>query len=313
MFDLSILIVNWNVKDLLKDCLQSLYDNKNGLNIEIIVIDNNSSDGSNEMVEAYFPQVKLIKNPKNLGFSIGNNQAIKASRGEYLLLLNPDARVMPQALKIMIDFIKAHPEVGIVGPKILDSGDVIQLTCARNFPTLSRLFFDLTALSKRFPKSKIFGSYSIGYWDHNDEREVDSISGACMLIRKAMLDEIGLLDENFFMYAEDTDLCYRAKKANWEIWYLPKAQIIHYGGQSSQMDIGKMTIVSQESMYKFFKKHYGIIHAVLFRIITIFSMLLWNFLWFFCGIFGIEKDKSKIEQIVRRNNEILQWAIGMNK
>ncbi len=309
MFDLSIIIVNWNTKGHLQKCLDSIYNNTKDLVFEIIVIDNDSSDDSVKMVKDSFPQVNLIVNQKNVGFAAANNQAIRKSSGEYILLLNPDTIVMPNSIKIMFNFIKSNSDIGIVGPKILGSDGKIQLTCARNFPTLPRIFFDISTLSKRFPKSRIFGSYSMGYWDHNDEREIDSILGACMLIRRKMLDKIGLLDENFFMYAEDTDLCMRAKKANWKIWYLPKAQIVHFGGQSSRIDIENMTIESQESMYKFFKKHRGIIYAHLFRILIAFSLLFWNLLWFLCYFFRIEKGRAKIQYIFKRNNEIVKWAI----
>ena len=198
--DLSVVIVNWNAEGYLMRCLDSVFNGMDGISHEVIVVDNASADGSVMKVREKFPSVILLENRENSGYGKANNQGIRKSNGRNILILNPDTIVMPGSIGKLVRFIDANKQFGAAGPKILNPDKTAQYECARNFPSPLTEFFVLTTLYKRFPKSRIFGSYLMTYWDHNDSREVDLISGACMLIKKEVFDAVGLFDENFFMY-----------------------------------------------------------------------------------------------------------------
>lgn len=291
MLDLSIIIVNWNTKDLLKECLKSIYKETEDILFEIYVVDNASSDGSSKMIKEGFPRVNLIENKKNVGFSIANNQAIKLGKGNYILLLNPDTVVLNRCLEKMLEFMEGHPGVGAAGCKIFDSsGNVDYFRSAKRFPTpFTRFFVDLS-LDKMFPKIKLFGKYSMTGWDRNDVREVDVLSGAFMFMRRETIEDVGLLDENFFILAEDIDLCYRIKKNNWKIMFNPDAKIIHHIGQS--IDRVKMTRLKNAiySNLLYFQKHHNAFASLSFRVLTSISNLIKTFKWI--GRFLFKGDKS---------------------
>lgn len=270
-FDLSIIIINWNVKELLRKCLNSIYNTVLNVSFEIIVVDNASKDGSSEMVKKEFPEVKLVINKKNLGFPKANNQAIKVSNGEYILLLNPDTVVRGNALEQMVDFLEDNPNIGAVGPKIFNDDGTIQFTCARNFPTLLASFSSIFLLRRLFPKSRIWGRSLMGYWDHKDNRPVECLSGACVMMRRKAIGNIGMLDDVIPMYFEDVNICYRIRKNNWINYYLSSAEVVHFGrGSKNKSSLGKkLEIMQIEAGDMFFKKHCGIFtyllnHAILF-------------------------------------------------
>lgn len=273
MIKLSVVIVNWNVREPLKECLESIFKTSRDMELEVIVVDNNSSDGSVEMVKEKFPSVVLIENNRNSGFGAANNQGIRISKGEYILILNPDTVIFPNLLQRMTVFLDQNSDAGAVGPKILNPDGSIQFECARNFPTPLTEFFVLSTLYKRFPGSKIFGKYLMSYWDHNDQREVELLSGACALIRKKVFDEVGLFDEGFFMYTEETDLFYRIKKQGWKIYFLPSAQITHFWGKSTDQIPHTMAVEARKSMELFFQKHYGLGAVIAHRAAIIFTSL----------------------------------------
>ncbi|MCK4326613.1 glycosyltransferase family 2 protein [bacterium] len=254
--DLSIVIVNYNSAVVLSPCLNSIYGREANTDFEVFVVDNNSNDNSAELVEREFPQVKIIKNKLNLGFSKGCNQGIQKSKGGYILLLNPDTIIKSHALEDMVGFMKREPDCGIVGPQIMDSDGTIQLSC-RSFPSFRNALFNRYSLFTRlFPNNRFSRGYLLSDWDHNQIREVDWVSGACMMVRRQALDNIGLLDERFFMYCEDVDLCYRMKEQGWKVYYLPEVRITHCIGESSQ-SIGCRSIIEHhKSMFQFYKKHY---------------------------------------------------------
>ncbi len=311
MIKLSIIIVNWNVKELLKKCLKSIFGTLVNLDFEVIVVDNNSSDGSVNMIKKKFPAVKLIINNKNVGFSKANNQAIKKSNSPYTLLLNPDTIIHLDALEILANFLDEHKDVAVVGPKVLNEDGSIQHECARHFPTPLSEFFVLTGLYKKFPKNKWFGYYLMNYWDHNDAREVDCISGSCMMIRKDILDKIGLLDEKFFMYGEDVDLCYRIKQVDYKIWYLPEATITHFAGKSSEKNANYMLYESCKSMEFFFKKNCGKKFTREYRIAVVIAILpifLAASILFFINY----RDKSRWSHILKKSKSLLLWALNLN-
>lgn len=264
--DLSICSVTYRAKDLLRTCLQSVYENTRTIRFEIIVVDNNSHDGTVEMVREIFPNVQLIVNDYNAGFTRPNNQALKVSRGRYALLLNNDTFVLPHALERVVQFMDAHPEAGICTPKVLNRDGTLQKQCRRSFATpwdLICYFFGLSAL---FPKSPLFARYLVTYKDENSPHVVDAVSGSCMLIRRQVMDDIGLLDERFFAYQEDTDYCFRAKKAGWQTFYYPEAQIIHYASQGgSRADPYRSIFEWHKSYWLYYRKNLAARYFFLFN------------------------------------------------
>lgn len=266
MVDLSISVVSYNTKELLKKCLKSVYENTHKVNFEVFVADNNSKDGSTKMVKEKFPQVNLIENKINVGFAKANNQAVKKSSGRYILLLNSDTIVLPNSLNIMTGFMDHHPQVGALGCKLLNPDMTLQPSC-REFPSFLTLFFELTFLDQLFPSNKVLGRYKLSGWDHNEIREVDQLIGACLMVRKKTIDEVGLLDERFHMFFEDVDWCYRIKKRGWKIYFLPKAKVIHYGSQSIKKANFNMFFTWHKSRYRFFRKMHPNISPFFLKII----------------------------------------------
>jgi len=271
--DLSIIIVNYNVEHHLRECLQSIYRNTKGISLEIIIVDNNSTDGSVDMVKSEFPEVKLIENCQNLGFAKGANQGLRENKGRYILLLNPDTIVLPNALDKMVEFMDENPRTGALGCKLLYPDGSLQPSC-RSFPTLITAFFENTGLEKFFPKNKLVAKYKMGYWDYNDLREVDQPMGSALMIRREVIEQVGLLDERFYMFFEEVDLCFRVKKRGWKIYFTPSVQIIHYGGQSARPTMPKMMIQGYKSKHKFFRKHYGILSEWIVKQMDIWGLIL---------------------------------------
>jgi GT2 family glycosyltransferase len=224
---LSIVIVNYNVKNLLKKCLESIFKYQKDTELEVIVVDNNSNDHSQEMLRRDFPYVKLIESKRNLGFSRGCNQGIKESQGRYILLLNPDTELTSGGFEKMIDFMDLNPEVGICGPMMTDQEGNLQFSC-RSFPSyLTAISSSQSILNRIFPENLLSQKYLLKEKNHSQIREVDWVSGSSLLAKREMLEKVGLLDERFYMYVEDVDLCYRAKMAGFSVFYFPKVLVIH--------------------------------------------------------------------------------------
>jgi len=235
LIDISIVIVNYNVKDLVDNCISSVYaSNDNKYNIEIFFVDNNSIDGSVNLIEKKYPDVRIIRNEKNLGFSKANNIALKQISGKYVLILNPDTFLEENTFDKLISFCKSDSKVGAVTSKLILSNGKLDSACRRSFPTFSVAFPRMLGLSKIFPKSKLFGKYNLTYLDENETYEIDSICGAFMFIPKNVIDAVGFFDEEYFMYGEDIDLCYRIKKSGYKIFYYPEVTTIHYKGSSTR-------------------------------------------------------------------------------
>lgn len=251
---LSVIVVSWNVVKLLRRCLQTLSEELSTINAEVFVVDNASADGSAQMVAKEFPQFHLIANDSNLGFAVANNQALKMSGGEYVLLLNPDTEVQPGALSKLIGFLDQNPKAGIVAPQLLNSDGSIQRSC-REFPTFAGMLYELLGLSKMFPSHPLFGRYKMLEFDHDYIRAVDQPEGACLMMRQSVIDEVGTLDEGFFMLFEEVDWCYRIKKAGWEIWFTPEAKVIHHYGQSIKQVKARMILSSHRGLFRYWKKH----------------------------------------------------------
>jgi len=253
--ELTIVIVSWNVRELLKKCLESIFENRADLALKIIVVDNASKDQTAEMVRANFPQVKLIVNASNLGFAQANNQGIKESQSDYILVLNPDTEIVDSALPTVLDFMKKNEQIGIVGAKHLNPDKTLQPS-VRRFPNLPVLFLIFSKIAKIFPNLKTISHYLAKDFDYQKSQPCDQAAGSFLLLRKKMLDQIGLFDEQFFIWFEEVDLCRRAKTAGWGAWYLPTAEIIHRGGQSfSQQLTLKNQKIFFQSAYKYLKKH----------------------------------------------------------
>ena len=254
---LSIVIVNYNVKYFLEQCLHSVQNACKGLESEIFVVDNDSVDGSVKMVRDKFPEVHLIENKENKGFSTANNQAIRKSKGEYVLLLNPDTIVEDDTLRKVVEFMDQHPDAGGLGVKMLDGKGKFLPESKRGLPYPSVAFFKVFGLSSLFPKSKIFSGYHLGYLDKDKTHVVDVLAGAFMLLRKSVLDKTGLLDEAFFMYGEDIDLSYRITKAGYKNYYYPGTRIIHYKGESTKKGSLNYVFVFYNAMIVFARKHFS--------------------------------------------------------
>ena len=252
----SICIVNWNTREDLRRCLRSLPAGAGALDLEIFVVDNASSDGSPEMVAGEFPHVQLIRNTRNTGFAHANNQAIRRCRGDYVLLLNSDTVVHPGALAQLVAGMESDPRVGIGGPKLLNADGSLQYSC-RRFPTFTAGIFRNNALGQRFARSKQVRDYLMTDFDHAVDAEVDWVSGAVLCIRRATLEQIGMLDERFFIYCEDVDWCYTAHQAGWKVVYFPAAVITHIIGRSSDLAVEAMVRAHHHSMTLFYWKHYA--------------------------------------------------------
>ncbi|PKL83342.1 MAG: glycosyl transferase [Ignavibacteriae bacterium HGW-Ignavibacteriae-3] len=255
MKDLSIIIVNYNVKEFLLNLLDSVLAASKNISIEIIVVDNASDDGSIEILKDKFPGVKLIANKVNVGFGSANNQAMKIAVGKYFLLINPDTIVREDTFEKMIGFFENTPEAGIAGCRVLNPDGSLQLACRRSFPGPWTSFTKVTGLSRLFPKSRILARYNLTYLDENKTYEVDAVSGAFLMLRREVFEKIGGFDEQFFMYGEDLDLCYRAQKSDFNIYYVHSTEIIHYKGESTKRSSIDETQVFYHAMHLFVRKH----------------------------------------------------------
>ena len=261
---LSVIIVNYNVKYFLEQCLHSVLNAGKRVEAEIIVVDNNSVDGSVEMIGQKFPSVRCLPNKENAGFSKANNQGIREATGQYILLLNPDTIVEEDTFEKIVSFMDLHPEAGGLGVKMIDGSGKFLPESKRGLPTPSVAFYKICGLSALFPKSKVFGRYHLRFLDENEIHEVEVLSGAFLLIRKTVLDKIGLLDEDFFMYGEDIDLSYRILKSGYKNFYYPHTRIIHYKGESTRKTSVNYVLVFYNAMIIFARKHFSRQHASLF-------------------------------------------------
>ncbi|MBE7549747.1 MAG: glycosyltransferase family 2 protein [Anaerolineales bacterium] len=276
--DLSIIVVNWNVKELLDACLQSLLKAVHStprLAIEIIVVDSASTDGSPEVVREHFSQVRLIASQENLGYAKGNNVGVETAQGRYLFLLNPDTVVQSDVLGRMVDYMDAHPEVGVLGPQLLWPDGSIQ-SSRRRFPTPGSLFWESTLLEQWFPENRYIRRYHLADQPATQPQKVDWVVGAAILIRREAWQQVGPIDPDFFMYFEETDWCRRSVEAGWETHYLPTARVTHYEGKSSEQVAAARTLRFQRSKLRYTRKYFGSSWASLLRF---FLWLTFAFQW----------------------------------
>lgn len=255
--DVTAVVVSWNVRDLLRRCLASLQEAKaEGLALEAVVVDNASHDGSADLVRSEFPWARLVENPDNAGFSRGCNQGAALGQGRSLLLLNPDAWLAPGSLAKMVRYLDSHPEVGVAGPRTFGCDGSLQ-SSRRRFPTAATAFLESTTVQHHFPALSLFRRYYCEDLPEDQEQQVDWLTGACLLIRRAAWEQVGPLDERFFMYFEETDWCWRAHHAGWRAVYLPDAEAHHAGGGSSAQDLPLRHIRFNDSRCKYAAKHVG--------------------------------------------------------
>lgn len=269
---ISIVIVNYNVKDFLLKCLRSIYRSHCDFSYEVIVVDNDSTDGSVEELSVLFPQVQFIQTGKNIGFGRANNLGSQHCRGEYVLILNPDTILEEQTLEIMYEYMQQNSDVGIAGCKVLNADGSFQVACRRGFPTPWASFSKLFGLQSLFPRSKLFAKYNQTYKPIDDTYEVDAVIGAFMFTRKSVLDEVGGFDPDYFMYGEDIDLCYSVKSKGWKVMYMHRTSIIHYKGESTRRSSINDMKHFYNAMEIFAAKHYS--NSKLFLLFLRFGIFL---------------------------------------
>ncbi len=287
--DLSVVILNYNTKDLTRVCLETvLHSTLVSYTMEVIVADNGSTDGSVGMVKKEFPGVILIQNRKNLGFAAGNNPGIKRAKGRYVLLLNTDTETPPDTIRTMIAFMDDHPQVGASTCKVLLPDGSMDPACHRGFPTPWVAFTYISKLEKLFPKTRLFGEYHQGYKDMNAVHDVDCIVGAFFLVRRDVILDVGLLDEDYFMYGEDIDWSYRIREKGWNIMFNPGVTILHKKKQSGRANMHRARRATTEVYFHtynwlFYKKHYEKTHPIL----SVFVRVFYGIRIFFLEKFGV--------------------------
>ena len=303
----SVIIVSWNAKDYLMQCLASVSPEACRFSMEVIVVDNASSDGSADMVAKLYPETILIRNSQNLGFSRANNLAIRESKGRYLCLINSDVKVLPGCIDALLDYCTQHPEVGMVGPTIIGRDGNLQRSC-RGFPTVWNMTGRALALDRLFPARKCFAGYSLSFWKQDSLRPVDILTGCFWLVRKQALDDVGLLDESFFMYGEDMDWCKRFWQHGWPIVFVPHASAIHYGGASSANSPMRFYIERQKADLQYWRKHHSRAGAFSYFLISGAHMLL-RAVGYSVASMLRRAQRAAYHYKVRRSLSCLKWML----
>jgi GT2 family glycosyltransferase len=270
---LSIIIVNFNAEKLIIRCLQSVYGTAGNLDCEVIVVDNASTDQSVLAIRQNFPKVKLICNEENVGFAKANNQAAKVARGRYLLLLNSDAFVHNGAISTLVEYMASHPDTGAASCRLVYEDGSLQRSCY-SFPTPFTELWQTLWLDRLFPRSPIFGKFRMTYWGYDTYHEVDWVMGAVMTLRSEVIEQVGLFDEEYFMYSEEMDLCYRLKQAGWKINFVPQATVTHLWGGTSRQNKELAFIRLYKSRVLFFRKHYGPIVTAFYKSVLYLGSLI---------------------------------------
>lgn len=282
---ISICIVTLNARNYLKRCIESIPEALSSLDHEIIIIDNGSMDGTLDLIKKKYPNILYRRNRINLGYTIPMNQAMSMARGEYILQLNPDIELSKRSIYLLVKYMNMNKNIGICIPRIIDANGDFQKSSRRGIPTPWAVITYFLGLSRLFSKNKIFTQYRLEHLDEYKISEVDAVSGSCMLIKSGVVDDIGILDENFFAYQEDSDFCLRAKQANWKIIYNPESTITHYTGRGGSKSYPMKSILEwHRSYYYYYYKHlsenYSIIFNLFYTIVMIIKMAFSTFLYF---------------------------------
>lgn len=311
MPDVSVIIVNWNTKDLLKACLASVFADVAGREVEVLVIDNGSSDGSAEMVEREFPRVKLQCNQMNEGFAKPNNDGMRVAGGTYILLLNSDTVVRSGAVAALVSFMDRHPDAGACGPRLVNPDGSTQRS-VKGFPTLWTHLCDMLFLDKAFPRSRLLGRGEMAYFSYDSVEEVDHVMAAAFLVRRGVLEGVGLFDEHFTIYYNDMDWCYRIRKRGWKIWYVPTAAIVHYRGQT----VNKLNrdFACVEEMYNnvmlYYLKHHGRWSVVVYRLLLALGFVVRSAGW---NLYTLVNPSERIAHMARFSLRALRIGLAFWK
>ncbi|MGA1825059.1 MAG: glycosyltransferase family 2 protein [bacterium] len=322
LFDLSIIIVSWNVRKYLKICLDSIIRYTQGLNYEIIIVDNNSGDGTADEVRDTIKKYEdigiiFIQNVKNDGFSKANNIGLEKAKGEYILFLNPDTEIKDNGLKILSEFLNKNPKYGAVGCRILYPDGSIYHPCARGFPTPLKILYHMMFFTKFFPKSKKFCALNLEYWDKNENSDIECLVGAFILVRHVVLEQVGSFRDIFFMYGEDIDLCYRVIKGGWKIKYIADSYIVHHTEKSSeQVDNNHFkSLLIAHSNWLFHRINYGIGYGCIYRFVILIGALFRSFIagimFLVFSVLGFKNKASLVRNLFIRYLKLLRWALGM--
>ena len=310
--DLSIIIVNWNSKEYLEKCIESILFWTVDIKYEIVVIDGASFDGCGEMLHRRFPQVRFIQSETNVGFAKANNVAFRESHGRYILLLNPDTELIAPAVNILFDYIQKAPNAGAIGCKLLNADKTVQTSCLQAFPTILNQFLDSDILRALWPKSSLWGNAHL-FGTQTTAGEVEGIVGACIMVDRSLFEKVGLFSEDYFMYAEDLDLCYKIRQAGYMNYYLPDASIIHFGGGSSQKAPSDFSVVMmRESVWRMMKKTRGNVYGFAYRVSTMVSsigrLILLMVIFPFHFIRGC---RESWKGSFKKWKAILTWSLGL--
>jgi hypothetical protein len=289
--DVSIIVVAWNVKQLVYDCLKSVYDQTKGIDFEVIYVDNASADETVEMVRAEFPAVQIIENSENMGFIKANNQAIEIAQGRYVLLLNSDTIVLDNAISKTVKFADERTDAAVVGCRVLNRDRTLQRSCFM-YPSVLNMLLSATYLYKLFPRSHFFGRERMTWWDFDEVREVETVCGCYSLVRKKAIDQVGVMDPIYFVYGDDPDWCFRFRKAGWKMLFTPEPTIVHYGGQTTKQISDKFLLQLYGSRLIFMKKSAGRGAFALACLLSGLFFFLRIPYWLIAGLLG--KNKRQV-------------------
>jgi hypothetical protein len=308
---LSIVIVNWNSCAFLRNCLKSIYATAGDLPLEVIVVDNASYDGSKKIVDEEFPKVRFVQSDTNLGFAGANNLGFKYSSGRSLLFLNPDTEIVGTALQVMLASLKAAPDAGIIGPKLLNSDLSVQTSCIQRFPTILNQLLDCEYLRTKFPRAGIWGMRPL--WERSDAAvEIDAVSGACLMVRRDAFEKVGMFSPRYFMYSEDVDLCYEVRESAWKVYFADSATVIHHGGRSSSASAERhfADVMARESIYRFLGAKRGRGYAILYRAAIAMAALSRLTLLGLTFAPIVNNKNQACSASASRWRSILEWSLG---
>ena len=312
---LSIIIVNWKSAGFVKNCLASIFANVKDLDFEVLVIDNASFDDCEEIVRTQFPQVRFIQSGENVGFAAANNFAFSLSKGRNILFLNPDTEIIGEAIQEMLSFVDSTTEAGMVGARLLNPDLSIQVGCIKAFPSIVNQALSAEYLMVIFPKSRLWGMRPL-FESQGRPAEVDVISGACMMTRRSIFEEVGLFSTDYFMYTEDVAFCYKVKQAGWKNYYVPTATVVHHGGGSTgaRRENNFAAVMSRESLSRFMKlrkgKPYAIAYRIVMAVVAVCRMLLFGTV--LLATIGRSR-RSSLHEAFAKWVQVFRWAIGLER
>jgi GT2 family glycosyltransferase len=303
---LSVVIVSYNTKAMTVRCLANLTERISGFEAEVFVVDNRSSDGSADEIAVRFPDCYLTRNEQNRGFGAANNQAIRIASGDFILLLNSDAFPHSDAIEALVRYLETNPRAAVVGPRLLNEDGSLQRSCHR-FTSPLRAMCDQLLISTAIPRSRLFGNYRT--WAHDEQRMVDVVIGACMLVRREAIERVGLFDEDFFLYAEETDWCKRFQNAGWHVGFTPSAIVTHLNGASGKAQADRVFTEFHRGQERFVRKHYCAAGLFWYRLMVVCGALIRIISFGVAGIL-LPAKRAKLFELVHRWSRLLRWTMG---